>query len=68
MGRNYTVRSDVRLIVALCSGKIDNGCKNSSDNNPEELKPVKERDTKKCWVPEVIEWGPQHGNEGNENE
>jgi hypothetical protein len=68
MSRNYTVRSDVLLIVTLCSGKIDNGCKNSGDNNPEELKPVKKRDAKKCRVPEVIEGGPQHGNEGNEKE
>jgi hypothetical protein len=42
----------------------DNGC----DDHPEELEPVEEREAEQHWFPKIVEWGPEHHNEGDEQQ
>lgn len=57
----------VHKLKLLCSCKI-NDCRNDGSNdNPEELEPIKERDSDKLRTSKVVEGGPEQDDEG-ENE
>ena len=52
----------------LGAAEVDKRCNNGRDDNPEELEPVKERDADKLWIFKVVEGGPEHRDEGEEQE
>ena len=52
----------------LGSCEIDDGCNNGRDDNPEQLKPIKERDADELWTSEVVERRPEQDDEGNDKE
>jgi hypothetical protein len=50
------------------SREIDHRRNNGCDDNPEELKPVKEGETSELWFLEVVEGRPEQNDKGNEEE
>ena len=54
------IRSD--SFVRSITSKVDYSQNNGSDDNPEQLEPVEERNANKIWLQVVIKGGIEHDN------
>jgi hypothetical protein len=48
--------------------QVEDGCQDSSNNDPEQLKPVEERNADELWLVKVVKGRPEQDNKGDKQE